>query len=129
MIDADSTREGSVVGFRFRGAVTNREFTTLAATIAGFEPMSDALIYFDWLGIDRWTFSAPTANDEAAWRMASKAIKRAVIVHDRRLNRQAAWLAAILRSEGVRVRSWRPQDAAAGATWLRMCTLPNIPDP
>ena len=69
MIDADSTREGSVVGFRFRGAVTNREFTTLAATIAGFEPMSDALIYFDWLGIDRWTFSAPTANDEAAWRM------------------------------------------------------------
>jgi len=45
-------------------------------------------------------------------------ITRGAIVHQPRLNRQAAWLAAFLREEGVQVRSWRPQSAADAAAWL-----------
>jgi hypothetical protein len=47
-------------------------------------------------------------------------IARAALVHQPRLNRQAAWLAAFLRQEGVQVRSWRPQNADVAAAWLRI---------
>jgi stage II sporulation SpoAA-like protein len=120
MIDVDSTLEESVVTIRFRGAVTNREFIDLAATIANYESTGRIPVYLDWVGIDRWAFSVPTAGGVTAWRRARKIIARAAIVHQPRLNRQAAWLAAFLREEGVQVRSWRPQNAAAAATWLRV---------
>jgi hypothetical protein len=35
-------------------------------------------------------------------------------------------LAALLREEGVNVRSWRPQNAAAAATWLRMSNAAKL---
>jgi len=120
MIDVDSTLEEGVVTIRFRGAVTNREFIDLATTITDFGSTGRIAVYFDWVGIDRWAFSVPTAGGVTAWRRARKIIARAAIVHQPRLNRQAAWLAAFLREEGVQVRSWRPQNAAAAATWLRI---------
>ena len=120
MIDVDSILEEGVVTVRFREAVTNRQFIDLAATIANFESTGRILVYLDWVGIDRWAFSVPTANGVTAWRGARKMIARAAIVHQPRLNRQAAWLAAFLREEGVKVRSWRPQNAAAAAAWLRI---------
>jgi hypothetical protein len=120
MIEVDTTLEEGVVAVRFRGAVTNREFTDLAETIANSGTMGGVLIYLDWLRIDRWTFSAPKANDVTAWRRAGKMIERAAIVHDHRMNRQAAWLAAVLRGQGVKVRSWRPQHAAAAARSLHI---------
>jgi hypothetical protein len=119
MIDVDSTLEECVVTIRFRGAVTNREFIDLAATIAGFRSTDRVLMYLDWIGIDRWEFSVPTGSGLIAWRGARNMIARAAIVHQPRLNRQAAWLAAFLREEGVEVRSWRPPNAAAAANWLR----------
>ena len=122
MIDMDFTLDEGVLAVRFHGTVTDREFMDLAAKIADFEPMSDALLYLDWLAIDRWAPCAPKANREDVWRKASQVIKRVAIVHDRRLNRQAAWLAAVLRLEGIEVRSWQPERAAAGAVWLRMPT-------
>lgn len=118
MIEVHSTLEEAVVAIRFRGAVTNREFTDLAVMIADFNSTGGMLIYLDWLGIDRWTFSTPKANAVTAWRKAGRNIERAAIVHDHRINRQAAWLAAVLRDQGVKVRSWRPQHAAAAAAWL-----------
>jgi hypothetical protein len=120
MISVDSTLEGGVVTIRFRGAVTNREFIDLATTIANFGSTGRILVYLDWVGIDRWAFSVPTAGDVNEWRRARNVIARAAIVHQPRLNRQAAWLAAFLRKEGVQVRSWRPQSADAAAAWLRM---------
>jgi hypothetical protein len=120
MIDVDTTLEGGVVTIRFRGAVTNREFIDLATTIANFGSTGRMLLYLDWVGIDRWAFSVPTAGDVDEWRRARHVIARAAIVHQPRLNRQAAWLAAFLRQEGVQVRSWRPQNAAAAAAWLRI---------
>lgn len=120
MIEVDPTVEEGVVTVRFRGAVTNREFIDLAAALANLGTAEMVLVHLDWVGIDRWAFSVPTASGAAAWRRARKMIARTAIVHQPRLNRQAAWLAAFLREEGVMVRSWRPQNAAAAATWLRV---------
>ena len=120
MIDVDSALEEGVVTIRFRGAVTNREFIDLATTITDFGSTGRIAVYFDWVGIDRWAFAVPTAGGVIAWRRARNVTTRAAIVHQPRLNRQAAWLAAFLREEGVQVRSWRPQNAAAAATWLRI---------
>jgi hypothetical protein len=126
MIDVDTTLKESVVTVHFRGAVTDREFVDLAATIANLGSTGRVLMYLDWIGIDHWAFSVPTANGVTAWRRARKLIMRAAIVHQPRLNRQAAWLAALLREEGVNVRSWRPQNAAAAATWLRMSNAAKL---
>src|SRR5262245_57455553 len=120
MIEVDADLEEGVVTVRFRGAVTNREFIDLAATIASFGSADRVLVYLDWIGIDRWAFSVPTAGGVNEWRRARKMIARAALVHQPRMNRQAAWLAAFLRKEGVQVRSWRAQNAAAAATWLRI---------
>jgi hypothetical protein len=120
MIEIDTKPEEGVVAVRFRGEVTDREFTNLAATLANFGSTAGVLIYLDWFRIDHWTFSAPTTNSVAAWRRAGRTIGRAAIVHDHRMNRQAAWLAAVLREQGVKVRSWRPQHAAAAAAWLHI---------
>jgi len=118
MIEVDANLQKGVVTVRFRGAVTNREFIDLAATIANFGSADRVLVYLDWVAIDRWAFSVPTASGVTAWRRARKMIARAALVHQPRLNRQAAWLAAFLRKEGVQVRSWRPQNADAATTWL-----------
>jgi hypothetical protein len=119
MIEVDSTLEEDVVIVRFSRIVTTREFTDLAATIADFGSKDRTLVYLDWVEIDRWEFTVPRPNGVTAWGRARKTVKRAVIVHPPRLNRQAAWLAAVLRGGGVEVRSWRPRDAAAAAIWLR----------
>jgi hypothetical protein len=118
VIEVDSTGVEDVIIVRFREIVTTREFVDLAATIADFGLKDRTLVYLDWVGIDRWEFTVPRPNGVTAWRWARKTIKRAAIVHPPRLNRQAAWLAAILRGGGVEVRSWRPRDAAAAAIWL-----------
>ena len=119
MIEVDCRPEDDVVIVRFRGIVTSREFTGLAANIGDFGFRTRILIYLDWVGIDRWEFAVPGPSGVATWRRARQTIKRAAIVHQPRLNRQAAWLAAVLREGGVEVRSWRPRDAAAAAIWLR----------
>jgi hypothetical protein len=118
MIEVHSTPEGVII-VRFRGAVTDREFTELATTIANFGSVVGLLIYFDWLGIGHWALPTSKIDGPTAWRRAGKLIKRAAVVHENRLNRQAAWLGAILRSEGVEVRSWQPSSAAEGAAWLQ----------
>jgi hypothetical protein len=120
MITVDSPGEDRVVTFRFRGLITNREFMDFAGTVYNFKVVGGLLTYLDWRQIDGWKFLAPKAIEATAWRNAGKLIERAAIVHQPRLNRQAAWLAAVLREQGVAVRSWRPQDGAAAAAWLRM---------
>lgn len=118
MIEMSLSLKNCHVAARFRGAVTNAEFADLAANIVNFGSTYRVLVYLDWARVDHWKFAPPTASGVTAWRKAAKVIERAAIIHDHHLNRQAAWLAAILRKEGVTVRSWRPQNAAAAAKWL-----------
>ena len=118
MIEINVSRNGCLFAARFRGAVTNAEFADLAATIADSGSLCGVLIYLDWVRVDRWTFAPAQVNGVTAWRMAARTIERVAIIHDHHLNRQAAWLAAILRREGVTVRSWGPQNAGAARMWL-----------
>jgi hypothetical protein len=120
MIEVDSSPQECVVTVRFRGAVTNQEFIDLAGTIANFRLKGSLLIFLDWQRIHRWVFCVPEAAGLSAWRDTGKIVERAAIVHRPRLNRQAAWLAAVLRSESVKVRSWHPEEAAAAVAWLRL---------
>jgi hypothetical protein len=118
MIEINLSLKEGLVAARFRGAVTNTEFTELAAAIADLGSPYGVLIYLDWVRVDRWTFAPAQANGVTAWRTAARMIERVAIIHDHHLNRQAAWLAAILRREGVTVRSWQPQNARAARVWL-----------
>ena len=118
MIEIHLSLKESFVAARFRGAVTNTEFAELAAAIADLGSSCGVLIYLDWVRVDRWTFAPAQINGVTAWRMAARMIERVAIIHDHRLNRQAAWLAAILRREGVTVRSWGPQNAGTARMWL-----------
>jgi len=128
MIEVNSRLEDDVIIAHFRRIVTVREFIDLAATIADFGSENRIPVYLDWVGIDRWEFTVPGQNGVIAWRRARKTIKRAAIVHLPRLNRQAAWLAAVLREGCVEVRSWRPKDAAAAVIWLhRPSTAATLP--
>lgn len=124
MIEIGSTLGDGIVVIRHRGAVTNSEFIALAASVAEAEPHGIVLL-LDWLGIEHWAFAVPEGDAVNAWRKAAKTVRRAAIIHDHRLNRQAAWLGAVLREEGVTVRSWRPEHAAAAADWLRACPQPT----
>ncbi|MCY1740725.1 STAS/SEC14 domain-containing protein [Ensifer sp. SL37] len=119
MFEIDPTFGNDIVAFRHRGTVTDREFVALAGTVADFPRRGDLLVLLDWVGIEDWAFSIPGGDALIAWRRAAKTIRRIAIVHDPRLNRPAAWLGAVLREEGVIVRSWRPQHAALAATWLQ----------
>ena len=119
MIEVDPTPEDGVVMVHFRGIVTAREFTDLAATMDNFESKNRILVYLNWVEIDHWEFTVPRSSGVAAWRRARQTLKRVAIIHRPRLNRQAAWLAAVLREGGVEVRSWLPKNAAPAAIWLR----------
>lgn len=118
MIEINLAQNGCFIAARFRGAVTNSEFADLAAAIADLGSNCTALIYLDWVRVDHWKFAPVPANGVTAWRMAARMIARVAIIHDHHWNRQAAWLAAILRREGVTVRSWPPQNARAATLWL-----------
>lgn len=94
------------------------EFADLATAIKDLGASCNALVYLDWIRVDQWTFDPAQANGMIAWRKAAGIIERVAIIHDHHLNRQAAWLAAILRREGVTVRSWQPRNAHAARAWL-----------
>jgi hypothetical protein len=123
MIELNLSRKEGLVAVRFRGAVTNMEFVDLAAMIAGLGSVCSLSIYLDWIRVDHWKFVPAQANSVIAWRAAARMIERVAIVHDHHLNRQAAWLAAILRREGVTVRSWRPRNGRAARIWLGLRQL------
>ena len=128
MVEIDSTLGDGIVAIRHHGAMTNREFTELARGIARLSPQTSWLFLFDWHRIETWPFVNPDAEVMTAWCKAARAIRRTALVHDHRMNRQAAWLGAVLRERGVLVRSWRPPEAAVALRWLRADLPENSSD-
>lgn len=125
MIEIDPRFGDGIVAVRQYGTVTDSDFADLAVKIAGSTTPDTLLLFMDWLGINRWEFTAPRAEALAAWRKAAKSLRRAAIIHDHRLIRQAAWLGAVLREQGVIVRSW-PQYSEATETWLRAAQSASV---
>ena len=120
MTSITSTVEDSIVKVRLSGTLTHGTLIAIAAAIADGDPSDAKLSLFDWLEIGSWDFSTPKEECIAALRTAAKQMVRVAIVHGRRVNRPVAWVAAILREEGVAVRSWRAQQVAAAVAWLKV---------
>ena len=119
MMNFKSRVRRSIVIMRPTGTMTHGTLIAMAGAIAEFDPSDAKLFLFDWMGIDSWDFSTPKESCVAALHIAASQMVRVAIVHGPRLNRPVAWVAAILREEGVMVRSWRAEQAAAAAAWLK----------
>lgn len=76
------------------------------------------LVLFDWSEIASWAFRPPSLDELRGWLAAAKLVGRIVILHHRAFDRQAAWLAALLRARGCSVRSYRPDDCDRARRWL-----------
>jgi hypothetical protein len=76
-------------------------------------------VLFDWTGIEGWEPGTRQPALWPNWRAMAHPIKRAAVVHERRWNRQAALLAAMLRINQTQVRSWLPRYLPAALNWLK----------
>ena len=76
-------------------------------------------IVFDWTGIDQWEVGTSDAAVWPHWRAVAQPVERVAIIHERRWNRQAALLAAMLRVNKIETRSWLPSAFSDTLLWLR----------
>ncbi len=91
MIEIKLSRNESFVSARFRGVATDTEFARLAAKITNLGASCTVVVCPDWIRVAHWTFVPIQTNGLTAWRSAAGMIERVAIIHEPRLNRQAAW--------------------------------------
>lgn len=84
-------------------------------------------VLFDWSGIGRWPFSAPSAAAIREWNAAAPAIARAAFIHDAKWNRHAAILSALLRIRNAEVRSFHRADTEKAIVWLEQVSQEDDP--
>lgn len=102
-----------------RGRLDTTAFLGLAhllATQHASERSSRLLL--DWSELVSWHFTRPAIADLQHWLAYAEGIDRVAIVHQRRWNRQAAWLAAVLRTKDCKVRSFRFDGRDRAMSWL-----------
>lgn len=120
MIEIASPNDQSIVTVRFRGRVSASDLTVLETALldrhAGHEHLR---VFFDWTGIEGWEPGTGEPARWPNWRAMARPIKRAAIIHERRWNRQAALLAAMLRINKAQARSWLPRNLPAALVWLK----------
>lgn len=106
---------------RFSGVQTNTDIGGAVVAFIRQNRSRDGLrLLFDWSDVLGWaceTRSLPMAE----WLAAAGRIERVAIFHHHRWNRQAAWLAAMLRRGNVDVRSWRLRESERMKKWLLAC--------
>ena len=108
----------AIIAVRFVGTQTTEELIGIATSIAdGLARELGSRVLLDWSEVQAWTCEAAALPVES-WTAASCRIDRAAIVHHHRWNRQAAWLAAVLRQGKTNVRSWRIADRDNAVAWL-----------
>jgi NADPH-dependent ferric siderophore reductase len=119
VIEIACVNDESIVTVRFRGRLSVSDLnvfeTALSDRHAGRQHIR---VLFDWTGIEGWE---PGTGDPARWpnwRDTTRPIERAAIIHERRWNRQAALLAAMLRINKAQARSWLPRNLPDALVWL-----------
>ena len=119
MIEIAPLNGGSIVTVRFRGRLSVSDLRVFdAALLDRYAAQQHIRVLFDWTGIEGWE---PGTGDPALWpnwRAMARPIDRAAIIHERRWNRQAALLAAMLRINKPQARSWLPRNLPAALVWL-----------
>jgi hypothetical protein len=119
MIEIMPDAGAGVTLLRFRGVQTSEDITgAVVAVIQLCDGRDGIRLLCDWSDVLGWacaTRSLPVYEWGAA---ASGRIERAAILHHHRWNRQAAWLAAMLRHANVEVRCWRLRASDEARKWL-----------
>ncbi len=108
----------AIIAVRFVGTQTTEGLVGIATSIADCLARDiGSRVLLDWSEVQAWTCEAAVLPVES-WTAAICKIDRAAIVHHHRWNRQAAWLAAVLRYGRTDVRSWRIGDRDNAVVWL-----------
>jgi hypothetical protein len=119
VIEIASLNGKSIVTVRFRGRLSVSDLsvfdTALLDRHAGHEHIR---VLFDWTGVQGWGRGTGDPARWPNWRDMARPINRAAIVHERRWNRQAALLAAMLRINKAQARSWLPRNLPDALVWL-----------
>jgi len=83
-------------------------------------------VLFDWSQLKSWPFAAPSAMDSHEWNKAALPIRRAALLHDRKWDRHAAVLSALLRIRGAQARSFRLSDRDNAIDWLERASPDQV---
>jgi hypothetical protein len=121
------TAERSFLVVRPVGAQTTFDVAAIAGELgrqaSGAEGMR---VLFDWSQLKSWPFAAPSIADGHEWSRAALPIARAALVHDRKWDRHAAVLSALLRISGAQARSFRLCDRDNAIDWLKQAALDEV---
>jgi hypothetical protein len=119
VIETAGLNDEPIVTVRFRGRLSVSDLsvfeTALSDRHAGHEHIR---VLFDWIGIEEWEAGTREPARWPSWHDMARPIDRAAIIHERRWNRQAALLAAMLRVNKAQARSWLPRNLPAALIWL-----------
>lgn len=113
-----SERVESRVVFRIRGVVGGNDLVTLRRALAGSRKFgARCFLLVDWSDLDAGDAARPRPRNRVVIESVN-GLERVAILHHRALNSRAAYLAALLRSNGVLVRSYRASDRDRALAWL-----------
>jgi hypothetical protein len=118
MIEVDRREGNSIAIIQIRGIQSTSEFLEAGDRLFG-NARTPSRILFDWSELKSWPFSETKSASIAPWVNLAAQIGRAAIIHERRWNRQAAWVAAIMRLSRTQVRSWHCGERDQAIAWLR----------
>jgi hypothetical protein len=108
---------GGVI-FSTRRAVGRNDLDTLRRAVAGSKKFgTQCCVLVDWSDLDACDAARPRPRKRAVIETV-KGLERVAILHHGALNTRAAYLTALLRSNGVLVRSYRPSDRDRALDWL-----------
>jgi hypothetical protein len=104
-----------------RGQLDTPDFLRLANLLAAQQASRKcSRLLFDWSELTSWNFTMASLSKNMDWLTCAGGIDRVAIVHHRRWNRQAAWVAAVLRTKNRLVRSFRFDERERAVAWLNV---------
>ena len=119
MIEITPDAGAGVTMLRFSGVQTSEDITrAVAAVIQLCDGRDDIRLLCDWSDVLGWACETRSLPVYEWGATASGRIERAAILHHHRWNRQAAWLAAMLRHANVEVRCWHLRASYGARKWL-----------
>lgn len=121
MIEMRTIDDERSVVIRVSGTQPATEFADVAVLFAQrYRHSSDMRVLFDWTELSNWDDNIRASYSCRRWSDAASLIVRSAIVHNRRWNRHAAVLAAVIRRSRGRVRSWRTTELENAVVWLNV---------
>jgi hypothetical protein len=119
MIKVEWREANSIVLIHIWGVQSTSDFLEAADRLSkNVHTYRSSRILFDWSRLQSWPFREAKSASIASWVNVAAQIRRAAIIHERRWNRQAAWVAAIMRLSSTQVRSWHCEERDQAIEWL-----------